>query len=202
MSTFLINFQLLSTCMCLMLTSHRTVQASYVDSPHVFNEAPNGIAFATPIPCDTAPLQGYGAAAFAKPLAFASYPNDYAQVPQFNYAAPAPSFVKYAAQPRVKFTAGLPVTTTYTTAVGFAAPQVPNIGSPLAFATAHAPTAFAAPITAYGATVAYEAPPPFLGAASYAAPTVFPTGSLFKKFRAPLPAGGYSYAQGIPNAVW
>ncbi|XP_011186190.1 uncharacterized protein LOC105214451 [Zeugodacus cucurbitae] len=193
---------LLSICMCLMLSTPRAAEASYVDAPHVFNAPPNGVAFAAPIPCDTAPLQGYGAAAFAKPLEFASYPVNYVQVPQFNYAAPAPTFVKYAAQPRVKATAGLPVTTTYTTAIGFAAPQLPNIAAPLAFGAAPAPATFAAPTTAYGASVAYAASPPFVGSASYAAPTVFSAGHLFKKFRAPLPVGGYAYAQGIPNAAW
>nr|XP_014089385.1 pupal cuticle protein C1B [Bactrocera oleae] len=192
----------LSTLLCLMLTAQHTVEAGYIDAPHVFNEAPNGVVFATPIPCDTPPLQGYGGAAFAKPVVYASYPVNYAQVPQFNYGAPAPSFVKYAAQPHVKATAGLPVTTTYTTAIGFSAPQVPNIGSPLAFPAAPIATTFAAPNTAYGAPVAYAAPPSFLGSARYAAPTVLSTGSLFKKFRAPLPLGGYSYAQGVPNGAW
>ncbi|XP_011201371.2 cyclin-dependent kinase inhibitor 1C [Bactrocera dorsalis] len=196
------HFQLLSTLLCLLLTTQRSVEASYIDAPNVFNEAPNVAAFATPIPCDSPSLQGYGAAAFAKPLVFASYPVSYAQVPQYNYAAPAPAFVKYAAQPRVKVTAGLPVTTTYTTAVGFAAPQVPNVGAPLTFPAAPAPATFAAPTAAYGAAVAFAAPPPFLGPASYAAPTVFSAGSPFKKFRAPLPVAGYSYAQGIPNAAW
>ncbi|XP_054735438.1 uncharacterized protein LOC129242677 [Anastrepha obliqua] len=190
-------FQLRSShLICLILIYQRSVSASYeyAGLPNVFNSLPNGIAYATPLPCDLPPppLQGYGAAAYAKPLVFASYPHIYAPTPQYNYASVAPSFAK--AEPRIKVSTGLPVTTTYTTAVGLAAPP-PVVG----FAPAPSPAIYGVPPTGYSGSVSYAAPPTFIGSTAYATPTVLAAASHVKKFRAPLPVTGYAYAQG---AAW
>ncbi|XP_017471458.1 PREDICTED: extensin-2 [Rhagoletis zephyria] len=196
----------LSQLICLTLTIfHRYALASYASFPSVFNSPSHGPAFAAPLPCDSPPpLETYGA---ANPFVFAAHPVSYASsVPQFHYAAPvAPSYVKYGTEPRVKVTTGLPVTTTYTTAVGFAAPPPPvhNIGSPLAFAyAAAAPVTFGASNVNYGSGVAYAASPPFLGSATYAAPSYLGATPHGKKFHAPLPVTGYSYTQSAPNGIW
>lgn len=177
-----------------MLAYTHAVAAGYLEPPHLFNSPPNAVAFAAPVPCDSPTLDGYGAAAFAKPLLFAAYPpaNYAPSVPQINYAAPPASFVKYAAQPHIKATAGLPVTTTFTTAVGYTAPQV-------AFASQNNPAAFVAPAPSYAAPVSYAKPPAFLGPTSYAAPTLLAAQPFLRKFRIPFSTGGNVYAQA---AAW
>ncbi|XP_067648111.1 uncharacterized protein [Eurosta solidaginis] len=179
--------------------------ASYLSLPNAYNSPTNGLTYAAPLLCDSPPLESYGAATLNHPpLLFSSYPLSYSSAPHFNYAASAPpTFVKYASEPRVKVTHGAPVSTTYTTGVGFAAPpSVQSYSPPVGLLPQFVPlqATFAAPASSYAAGVAYSSPPNFFstskyGVANFLSPSV-------KRFRTPLPVDTYSYAQGTPNGVW